>query len=75
MDLLGLGPKLCIQPRGTEGNNANRMTHRFERDVRSKYYLRTNSFGNNNEMPRLCRKWEMATTKGYKTNRGMFQEV
>ena len=45
-----------MQPRGTQYNNKNRMIDRFKRDVRLKEYFSSKSFGDNDEIPRLCKK-------------------
>ena len=54
---LGLGSKLCMQQRGMEWNNTNRMIDNDKKDVRLKDYLRK-YFYDNDEIPSLCRKNE-----------------
>ena len=58
MTLLGLGPKFCVQLKGTQWKNTNRMKHRFKRDERLKNYLMTNVSVHDEDAPRLCRKNE-----------------
>ena len=58
--LLGLGPKLSVQPKGTQWKDTNRMLHRFKRDVRLRNYLMMNVNIDDEDAPRLCRnneKW------------------
>ena len=56
--LLGLGPKFCIQSRGVQLSNTMRMTDRFKRDDKLKYYLISNSFDDDDKSPILHRKNE-----------------
>ena len=56
--LLGLGPKFCVQPKGIQWNDTNRMLHRFKKDLRLRNYLMTNIVINDEDVPMLCRKNE-----------------
>ena len=49
--LLGLGSKLFIQSRGVQLSNTMRMTDRFKRDDKLKYYSISNSFDDDDKSP------------------------
>ena len=55
---LGLGPKFCAQPKGTQWRDTSRMIKRFKRYVILKNYIMSNSFVTDEEIPRLRRKNE-----------------
>ena len=64
---LGLSPKFCIQSRGFKIINIIRMPHMLKRDVRLQNYLMSNSFEEDEEIPRMCRrdnKWQPPKATG-----------
>ena len=65
--ILGLGQKFCIQPRRVKIRSTIRIIDEFKRDVRLQDYFKSNSFDEDDKVPRPCRsneKWKLSKATG-----------